>query len=229
MGFFIGVIMNLSIFSFSNQDVRTLESKDELWLVATDVAEILGYRDAADMVRMLDDDEKGTHIVRTLSAAGDNRGGGEQALTTVNESGLYHAIFNSRREEAKEFRKWVTSVVLPTIRKTGEYKHVEYLASLPQSLESVETQVKTLTDQLDALTAGVRKARKMQAPVQTRQQVDAQLVREALMHALREGPKPLSLLKEELGVTAYRVLDAAHELGLKHTPSSSPFDPDFTL
>lgn len=101
-------------FEFGGSEVRTTRDGDgEAWFVASDVAKILGYRNAADMTRNLDDDEKGTHNVRTP--------GGNQDMTTVNESGLYHAIFSSRRSEAKEFRRWVTWDVLPEIRRTGTY------------------------------------------------------------------------------------------------------------
>lgn len=81
--------------------------------VAADVARVLGYHDASAMTRTLDDDEKGMQIVQTP--------GGDQKLITVTESGLYHAIIKSRVPKAKTFRRWVTSEVLPAIRKTGSY------------------------------------------------------------------------------------------------------------
>ena len=65
---------------------------------------MLGYGQTNDLTRILDDDEKGTHNVRTL--------GGEQEMSVINESGLYHAIFKSRKDGAQRFRKWVTSEVL---------------------------------------------------------------------------------------------------------------------
>ncbi|WP_195197890.1 BRO family protein, partial [Acinetobacter baumannii] len=77
-------------------------------------ASALDYRMASDMTRFLDDDEKGTHNLRTPS--------GSQDLTIINESGLYSAILKSRKPEAKKFKKWVTSEVLPSIRKTGKYE-----------------------------------------------------------------------------------------------------------
>jgi prophage antirepressor-like protein len=83
------------------------------WFVAKEVSEILGYRDATNMVRNLDEDEKDTHNLSTL--------GGEQAVLIINESGLYSAILRSRRKEAKEFKRWVTSTVLPSIRQHGGY------------------------------------------------------------------------------------------------------------
>ena len=100
-------------FQFDVLPVRVIERNGEAWFVATDIANALGYRDAANMIRLLDGDEKGTHEVSTP--------GGPQSVTTITESGLYHAIFKSRSEVAARFRRWVTGEVLPTIRKTGAY------------------------------------------------------------------------------------------------------------
>lgn len=94
--------------------VRTLLRDGEPWFVATDVCAALGYSHTPHAMRMLDDDEKGVRIVDTL--------GGEQTLNTVNESGLYSLILGSRKPEAKRFKRWVTSEVLPAIRKTGGYQ-----------------------------------------------------------------------------------------------------------
>ncbi|TVM36586.1 Bro-N domain-containing protein [Oceanidesulfovibrio marinus] len=100
-------------------DTTTITAiKDEAgepWFVAKEVAKILGYRDAEHATRGLDEDEKGTTIVGTP--------GGPQTVTIINESGLYSTILRSRVEEARAFKKWVTSEVLPTIRKTGGYVH----------------------------------------------------------------------------------------------------------
>jgi len=104
--------------------VRTIIKDGCPWFVAKDVADILGYREAKDMARNLDDDEKGAHIVPTL--------GGEQEVLIINESGLYSAILRSRRKEAKDFRKWITSVVLPSIRKHGGYTKGQ--EALPEAL-----------------------------------------------------------------------------------------------
>lgn len=101
-------------FSFESTEIRAIANdQGEPWFVAGDVAELLGYRNAPDMTRLLDDDEKGTHNLRTL--------GGEQEMTIISESGLYACILKSRRPEAKVFRKWVTGEVLPALRKTGHY------------------------------------------------------------------------------------------------------------
>lgn len=104
---------NLIVFNFESNEVRAFDISGEVWLVASDVASALEYRTASDITRNLDDDEKGTQIVRTL--------GGNQNLSVINESGLYAAVLKSRKPEAKRFKKWVTSEVIPSIRKTGSY------------------------------------------------------------------------------------------------------------
>lgn len=105
----------LTQFTFHNDyDVRIIDLNGELWFVASDVAKALDYPSAAHITRNLDDDEKGIHNLYTL--------GGSQDLSIINESGLYSAILKSRKPEAKKFKKWVTSEVLPAIRKTGKYE-----------------------------------------------------------------------------------------------------------
>ncbi|MGN0924743.1 BRO-N domain-containing protein [Ectopseudomonas mendocina] len=106
--------MSLPIeFSFDGTAVRVVLVDGEPWWVANDVALALEYRDAGNMTRILDEDEKGTHNVSTL-------GGAQQSLV-INESGLYSAILRSRKQSAKRFKKWVTAEVLPSIRKHGAY------------------------------------------------------------------------------------------------------------
>lgn len=107
-------------FSFNDLYVRIVMLGDlpEPWFVATDVSEILGYRNAPDMTRSLDDDEAATHNLRIRS---DNGVEQSREVTIINESGLYSAILRSRKPEAKAFKKWVTSEVLPSIRRTGSY------------------------------------------------------------------------------------------------------------
>ena len=104
----------LTPFNFNQTAVRVINRDGEAWFVAQDVSNALEYSTAKDMVRCLDDDEKDGHIVPTL--------GGNQKMLIISESGLYHALFKSRKKEAQAFRRWVTSEVLPSIRKTGTYQ-----------------------------------------------------------------------------------------------------------
>lgn len=101
-------------FNENNKPIRVEVVDGEPWFVAKDVCDVLGIENNRNATSRLDDDEKGASIVRTPS--------GDQQMTTVNESGLYNLIFQSRKPEAKKFRKWVTSEVLPSIRKTGRYE-----------------------------------------------------------------------------------------------------------
>lgn len=108
-------------FQFNTEsEIRTVLINDEVWFVASDIARVLDFRDAEKLTRMLDDDEADTHIVGTRSENGIEQ---KREVTIINESGLYHALIKSRKPEAKPFRKWVTGVVLPSIRKTGKYEH----------------------------------------------------------------------------------------------------------
>lgn len=96
-------------FSFEAHSVRVVVVDDAPWFVLSDVAAVLEFDRSRNAARMLDDDEKGAHIVSTP--------GGNQEVTIINESGMYSLILKSRKPEAKKFRKWVTSEVLPTLRK----------------------------------------------------------------------------------------------------------------
>jgi anti-repressor protein len=102
---------------FKNEEfgeVRVIEKDGEPWFVAKDICNILGL-EARDSVRYLDDDEKSN-----VSSKHIGQNGGRDPLV-INESGLYSLILKSRKPEAKKFKKWITSEVLPTIRKTGGY------------------------------------------------------------------------------------------------------------
>lgn len=104
---------DLQIFNYNGNEVRTIQKDGEPWWVLKDVCEVLGLSSPHKVFDRLDEDEKGRNQIPTL--------GGEQEMTVVNESGLYNVILRSDKPEAKPFRKWVTSEVLPSIRKNGGY------------------------------------------------------------------------------------------------------------
>lgn len=107
---------------FENEEfgsIRTATRDGEVWFVGKDVAEALGFTNSRDAIAThVFDDDKGVEIIDTL--------GGKQKMTAINESGLYALVFGSRLESAKRFKRWVTSEVLPAIRKTGSYDMDEY-------------------------------------------------------------------------------------------------------
>ena len=97
-----------------NVSIRTTMIDDEPWFVAKDVCMLLDLSNPRDILaKVLDDDEKGVDTIYTP--------GGKQQMSIINESGLYHLIFVSRKPEAKTIRRWVTGTVLPSIRRTGSY------------------------------------------------------------------------------------------------------------
>ena len=101
-------------FAYGDHQVRVIAGADgEPWFVAADIAQVLGYRDAANATRGLMEDEKGTQIVSTLK--------GDQKATIVSEAGLYSLILRSRVAGAQAFKRWATHEVLPSIRKRGGY------------------------------------------------------------------------------------------------------------
>ncbi|MBR3442179.1 MAG: LacI family DNA-binding transcriptional regulator [Bacteroidaceae bacterium] len=101
-------------FNENNKPIRVELVDGEPWFVAKDVCDALTLENSRKATASLDDDEKGVSPIVTPS--------GTQQMTIVNESGLYNLIFQSRKPEAKKFRKWVTGEVLPSIRKTGRYE-----------------------------------------------------------------------------------------------------------
>lgn len=116
---------NLTTFNFNDNQVRTILIGGEPWFVASDITSILELTNTTMAVQSLDDDEyrvigRGEMASLTLSST-EGQKGGAQSMTLVNESGLYSLVMRSRKPEAKAFRKWVTSEVLPSIRKTGSY------------------------------------------------------------------------------------------------------------
>ena len=149
-------------------DIRTVVIDNEPWFVGKDVADILGYQNGSrDINRHVDEEDK--QLTKMVSQ-GQNRD-----ITVINESGLYSLIFGSKLESAKKFKKWVTSEVLPSIRKTGTYMmpqttdgkiallaqgHTELKAEVDEikaDLESLKMDLPILPVEADRITEAVRK------------------------------------------------------------------------
>lgn len=105
------------VFNFENNSIRTILVNDELYFVGKDVAEILGYKNVSrDINRHVDEEDRQNYQNGTFESP--------RGLTIINESGLYSLILGSKLPKAKKFKRWVTSEVLPSIRKTGGYTNV---------------------------------------------------------------------------------------------------------
>ncbi len=116
--------------------IRTLLIEDEVWFVGKDVAEALGYSEPRSAIsKKVDEEDRGVAKMETPS--------GKQDMTIINESGLYSLILSSKLPQAKEFKRWVTNEILPSIRKHGGYL-------TPQKIEEVllnpDTIIKLATD-----------------------------------------------------------------------------------
>lgn len=117
--------------------VRTVVVKDEPYFVGKDVAEILGYKDTVNALKAhVDEEDKTGWQITTPSR-------GTQTATIINESGLYSLILSSKLPAAKKFKRWVTSEVLPSIRKTGSYTAKPDDAMQSKRLEVMERNART--------------------------------------------------------------------------------------
>lgn len=129
--------------------IRTVEIGGEPWLVGKDVAQALGYNNPRDALRKhVDSEDRNTVAVHDGIKGNPN-------MTIINESGLYSLIFSSKLPGAKKFKRWVTSEVLPTIRKTGSYAvpAAENAPASKKDIADLTAAVQLLIERMDALAA----------------------------------------------------------------------------
>ena len=146
---------DLQIFNYRDSILRTIERDGELWWVLKDVCNVLGIANHGNVSARLDPDEKGVHLIDTL--------GGKQETIIVNEPGLYNVILRSDKPEAKDFKRWVTHEVLPSIRRTGVYASpamtpAQLLAAQAQMLVDMERRMNEMQDQAHVLEMKVDNA-----------------------------------------------------------------------
>ncbi|MNH94446.1 hypothetical protein D3C73_470670 [compost metagenome] len=127
----------LKPFMYGPQQVRTVLIENEPWFVAKDICDVLELTNSRMAIERLDTDEKGVSSIDTL--------GGKQSLQVVNEYGLYSLILGSRKPEAKQFKRWITHEVIPSIRKHGAYmspETIEKTLTSPDFIIQLATQLK---------------------------------------------------------------------------------------
>lgn len=127
----------VQLFNFESHEVRSLLLNNEPWFVGKDVADVLGYSNSRKaMADHVDDEDKEVLTSRNVTLENiPNRG-----ITVVNESGLYSLILSSKLPSAKKFKRWVTSEVLPALRKTGQYQVKELSGSELMAKALIEAQ-----------------------------------------------------------------------------------------
>lgn len=183
-------------FNFEDKQIRVVtDDNNEPWFVAADVCRVLEIVKPENAYARLDDDEKGTRSMGTP--------GGQQEMTIINESGLYSLILTSRKPEAKKFKKWVTSEVLPAIRKTGAY--ITEGATLESLPHSVLDQVGTVIQQQLAAMFQAELPKLVQSEL-ARQQISVrcgvtagQVWQLYKLDTLKNGPQKLSRLLTSFG------------------------------
>ena len=178
----------VTIFKYEeNKLVRTLNLNGEPWFVLKDVCDVLGLSTPARVAERLDSDEVSqAHLIDSM--------GRSQEMTIISESGLYNVILRSDKPEAKPFRKWVTAVVLPSIRKTGGYIAGQEELS-PQELMAKALLVaqKTLTDR----DARIKELTAQNQIMQPKAEYFDELVARNLLTNFRETAKELGIKEKD--------------------------------
>ena len=124
----------VQLFNFENHEVRSLLINNEPWFVGKDVADVLGYKNPNDALsKHVDSEDKDVIAIRDTI-------GRNQKLVSINESGLYCLVLSSKLPSAKKFKRWVTSEVLPALRKTGQYQVKELSGSELMAKALIEAQ-----------------------------------------------------------------------------------------
>ena len=180
---------NLQIFNYKGNEVRTVEKDGITWWVLKDVCNILDIKNVTQMAQRLDEDERSMFNI------------GRQGETNiVNESGLYNVILRSDKEEAKPFRKWVTSEVLPSIRKHGAYMTPEKLKEVilnPDTMIELCIALKDEQDKNKALQAINSKLTVDNQIMQPKADYFDELVDRNLLTSFRDTAKELDVKEKE--------------------------------
>ena len=153
----------LAILNYKEANIRyEIDDKGNPWFVAQDVMKILDIKHQGSALKKVKEQHRGISKLSTL--------GGTQTFTTVSESGLYKLIFASRKKESDAFQEWVTSEVLPSIRKTGSYSiepkeelspldilenHLRHMRRLEAANKAISTQVLQVTEKTELLDTKV--------------------------------------------------------------------------
>lgn len=178
----------VTIFKYEeNKLVRTMNVSGEPWFVLKDVCDVLGLSTPARVAERLDSDEVSqAHLIDSM--------GRSQEMTIISESGLYNVILRSDKPEAKPFRKWVTAVVLPSIRKNGGYIAGQEELS-PQELMAKALLVaqKTLTDR----DARIKELTAQNQIMQPKAEYFDELVARNLLTNFRETAKELGIKEKD--------------------------------
>lgn len=186
--------------------IRSLELNGEPWFVGKDVAEVLGYKEPRSAIsKKVDEDDRGVAKMETPS--------GIQEMTIINESGLYSLILSSKLPKAKAFKRWVTSEVLPAIRRTGGY-----IPTTPQMSEqeimakAVQISMATIAQQKDVILA-LESRNAMQEQIIHEMQPKADYTDMILQS---KSVVNINQIAKDYGMTAQEMNKILHEIGVQY-------------
>ena len=178
--------------------VRVIEIDGQPWFIGRDVAEILGYKNSRQaLATNVDSDDKGVHSMDTL--------GGTQNIIVINESGLYSLILSSRLPAAKAFKHWITSDVLPTIRKHGAYITDDTLRRMREDTAFAEELLQRLADERAKNTSLL-------------EYVDTIAPKARYYDVILQCPDAVqvSIISKDYGMTAIAFNKLLHKLGIQY-------------
>lgn len=194
------------IFNFHGQEVRTVTVDNEPYFVGKDVADILGYQNGSrDVNRHVDDEDK---LKYRFGTSGQNR-----EMTIINESGLYSLILSSKLPQAKDFKRWVTSEVLPTIRKHGMYAVDDLLDNPDMAIAAFQRLKEERQLRLQA-----------QEEVAQKNQIIQELQPKATYYDLilqSESLVAISVIAKDYGMSAKKLNNLLHELKVQFKQGST--------
>lgn len=195
----------LKKFNFEGNQVRTIMVNEEPWFVGSEIAKILDYSNPHKAVRdHVDDEDK---LTERIVQSGQTRN-----VIIINESGLYSLILKSKKPEAKRFKRWVTSEVLPTIRKHGAYMTQE---TIEKALLSPETLIKLATEIKEEREA---KQREHEGRLIAEQQVQELKPKADYCDTILQNPGLVTItqISKDYGMSGQKMNALLHELGVQY-------------
>lgn len=193
------------IFNFHGQEVRTVTVDNELYFVGKDVADILGYQNGSrDINRHVDEEDRQNYQNGTF---------GNRGVTIINESGLYSLILPSKLPQAKDFKRWITSEVLPTIRKHGMYAVDDLLDNPDMAIAAFQRLKEERRLRLQAQEEVAQKNQMIQELQPKATYYDLILQSESLV--------AISVIAKDYGMSAKKLNNLLHELKVQFKQGST--------
>jgi len=189
---------------FDDAELRIIEKDGEVWFVGKDVAEVLGYAKSRNALSThVDEEDKKDAPIQGYP-------GGTQNMTVINESGLYSLVLKSKMPDAKKFKRWVTSEVLPSIRKHGAYMTNE---TIEQALLNPDTLIQLATNLKEERTQRLIAEQRVNELQPKADYYDSILKNKSLM--------TISIIAKNYGMSATKMNELLHDLGVQYKQSKT--------